>query len=76
MSRWNKVSCVDLWKESIIEGRTTQYIKDSTEEFDDYFPQEKKILGQGVLLVISSFFVGDHNKEVIALVNITFYDIT
>jgi putative transposase len=51
-------------KESIIERRTIQYIKDRTESFDDYFPCTKEKCKLKHIMNWFNMFINMHNKEI------------
>jgi putative transposase len=52
-------------EKSIIE-RTMQYIKDRTENFDDYFPCRKKKCKLKHVKQWFNLFIDQHNKEIIS----------
>ena len=54
------------FEKSIIE-RTMQYIKDRTENFDDYFPCRKKKCKLKHVKQWFNLFIDQHNKEIIIL---------
>jgi putative transposase len=53
------------FEKSIIE-RTMQYIKDRTENFDDYFPCRKKKCKLKHVKQWFNLFIDQHNKEIIS----------
>jgi putative transposase len=53
------------FEKSIIE-RTMQYIKDRTENFDDYFPCKKNKCKLNHVKQWLSLFIDQHNKEIIS----------
>ncbi len=53
------------FEKSIIE-RTMQYIKDRTENFDDYFPCRKKKCKLNHVKQWFNLFIDQHNKEIIS----------
>ena len=53
------------FEKSIIE-RTMQYIKDRTQEFDDYFPCKKNKCRLNHIKQWIRLFVDQHNKEIIS----------
>ncbi len=53
------------YEKSIIE-RTMQYIKDRTENFDDYFPCKKNKCKLNHIKQWLKLFVYQHNKEIIS----------
>ncbi len=50
-------------EKSVIE-RTMQYIKDRTEEFDDYFPCRKKKCKLKHIRNWFNLFISQHNKQI------------
>jgi len=61
---WTIIICIPLLRKSIIE-RTTQYIKDRTESFDDYFPCRKNKCRLDHVMRWMNLFIDMHDEMIL-----------